>query len=948
MATDLDIKVKVDSSQLDQVGQKVGELRDLGRGLKIQYDIDGKPIDIAIDKSLNLQKQVKVLTAELRRTKEGTAEFQLLSTKLGDAQDQLSKTTAKSKDLFSSLSMIPGPVGQFFSQLQGGIELMKTFSSFTFKDLQFQFKETANDIGDIAKNLGTIDTTNIDNIKDSTDEANQSFRDAVSDSADLARTQSVIASKRLNEYETEVAAIKNLEAAQKKGNVAKDYQIGLIQDEVTKRGLVPGVIKQTIDAEGKLTETTRALTQSEVQLAAANKNVTVTTEGMVVAEKAATFWTTTLGTTIKTVLISTGILAAIVVIGELVALIYRWVTSSEDAEAATRSLTGAIEEQQRVLQNDLEAIDMANKANVTRAKIAGETEEQISKRTIKGGEERLKALREYDDQLFKLQDDLSKNEKIKGEEKLKLAKDINDRILKNGQDITKQILTNEQVRLDEELRLTDKRRQQQKTAGDKINSDAKQREQKKLEDKKAADQLYLDLIRENAKQAQTTEREKELFALEFQRQSEKNKINELKISTERKNQIISQIDIKYEDLAKAINKKYDDDDKKRDEELAKRKKDAANNLLEISIKSIRDEVVRSRVERLKQFNDEKEKLDQSLKDGLITREKYNEAILNMQKAFANDIAKINSDARIKELEATKAVDESRLRIFQMNMDQSNATRLWYLNDFFAQQLKVEEDNFLIEKERNKNNAKELLRIDAEHANNVAAIKEAERQQKLQIYNQGLDDLAGIFAAESDLQKGAIILKQTLLAIELGMEIKKAVASAKLTAAKAKLDLASGVAATAKIGFPQNIIPIALYAIQAAAIISTILTAAKGIGPSAQGPAAPPPMGANYGDGGIIEGPSHSSAAGGTIINAEGGEAVMTKGAVTMFRPLLSMMNQAGGGTAFGGGVVGQGPYDNPDTADKSMEPQIIKTYIVERDLTSIQERQARLKSLSTL
>jgi len=31
-----------------------------------------------------------------------------------------------------------------------------------------------------------------------------------------------------------------------------------------------------------------------------------------------------------------------------------------------------------------------------------------------------------------------------------------------------------------------------------------------------------------------------------------------------------------------------------------------------------------------------------------------------------------------------------------------------------------------------------------------------------------------------------------------------------------------------------------------------------------------------------------------------------------------------------------------------MEPQIIKTYIVERDLTSIQERQARLKSLSTL
>jgi len=135
MAKQVSVEIEVNSSQVDKTVQKLGQLKDLGRGLKIQYDIDGKPIDIAIDKSLNLQKQVKVLTAELRRTKEGTAEFQLLSTKLGDAQDQLAKTTAKSKDLFTSLSMIPGPVGQFFSQLQGGIELLKTFSSFTFKVL---------------------------------------------------------------------------------------------------------------------------------------------------------------------------------------------------------------------------------------------------------------------------------------------------------------------------------------------------------------------------------------------------------------------------------------------------------------------------------------------------------------------------------------------------------------------------------------------------------------------------------------------------------------------------------------------------------------------------------------------------------------------------------------------------------------------------------------------
>ena len=180
-----------------------------------------------------------------------------------------------------------------------------------------------------------------------------------------------------------------------------------------------------------------------------------------------------------------------------------------------------------------------------------------------------------------------------------------------------------------------------------------------------------------------------------------------------------------------------------------------------------------------------------------------------------------------------------------------------------------------------------------------------------------------------------------------MEIKKTIASAKLTVAKSKLDLASGAASTAKIGFPQNVITIALYAIQAAAIATTIATAFKGIGKS-DVKAEAPPMGANYGRGGIIEGPSHRSAAGGTPIMAEGGEAVMTRGAVAQFRPLLSAMNQMGGGTAFSGGVTGQAPFDNPATAEKTMEPQIIKTYIVERDLTSTQERQARLKSLSTL
>jgi hypothetical protein len=85
-----------------------------------------------------------------------------------------------------------------------------------------------------------------------------------------------------------------------------------------------------------------------------------------------------------------------------------------------------------------------------------------------------------------------------------------------------------------------------------------------------------------------------------------------------------------------------------------------------------------------------------------------------------------------------------------------------------------------------------------------------------------------------------------------------------------------------------------------------------------------------------------------MINAEGGEAVMTRGAVTMFAPLLSAMNQMGGGTSFSKGAMGQANQDNPKTTNTIMQPQIIKTYVVSSELTTEAQKQARLKDLSTL
>ena len=107
------------------------------------------------------------------------------------------------------------------------------------------------------------------------------------------------------------------------------------------------------------------------------------------------------------------------------------------------------------------------------------------------------------------------------------------------------------------------------------------------------------------------------------------------------------------------------------------------------------------------------------------------------------------------------------------------------------------------------------------------------------------------------------------------------------------------------------------------------------------------MGRGYADGGIVKGPG-TSKSDSIPARLSNGEAVMTSGAVTMFGPMLSMMNQMGGGTSFAPNALTVRP-DNPKTNNPAQEQSlIVKTYVVENEMTSIQQRQSRLKDLSTL
>ena len=975
MAKKVTVEVEVNSSQVDQTVQKLGQLKDLGRGLKIQYDIDGRPIDVVLDKSLNLQKQVKILTAELRRTKEGTAEFQMLSRRLGEAQDGLAKTTAKSKDLFSTLSMLPGPVGQFFSQLQGGIELLKTFSSFTFKDLAFQFGETADDIADIGKNLSNVDGETFDSVTESADGASESITnmtDQLANNAGEATAASNANNELSDAISTQQKTLQELGREIRTTGFSAEQQNNIIE-------------KANEVLEGYNVETKIATVASE-DAAEAVAGQAVATEGLVVAEKQATFWTSTLGTTIKTVLISTGVLIAIVVIGELVAMLYRYVTGTEDAESATRNLTNAIEEQQRVLQNDLEAIDMANKANITRAKIAGATEEEVTKLTKQGNQERLDALIKSENDLRVIRDNLSKDTKIKGEEKQKLSKDINDKILKAGQDITKQILNNEQFRLEEELRIKEKGRE----ASKKI-------QEKKVDDTKSANDLLLKLQQENSVQILDTERKREDQQLKNEKINEEKSINNLKISEELRGKLLEQVRYKYGLKIIDLNKKRQKEDNEAFDESQKKTKEYNDKIFEIMNDADENELSRNKYTRTRKFEDDKAALEKDTNFQKETLENKIRILMALEKAYKNDLEKLDNDENQKNRESKLKKLDDELRFLQIRGEAVVKGTREYFNNLRTISKKAEErelqdlDNRAItEKLTAEQVEREKTEIKKKYANERKQIDRQELDSYLQIANQilgaaqnvlsqelairginqqnKLDELqiefnkqqeynAKTMSSKEEFDKQTaknqreLAIKQDKVKEQFFNRNKDAqYAQALISASQAAIGAYSAMAAIPVVGPALGIAAAALALGYGIAQANAIKKQKYVSGVAAEFPdssSGSSNMGKNYEKGGMIGGKRHAE--GGTLIEAEKGEAIMTRGAVTMFAPLLSTLNQMGGGTSFAPSLMTTS-YDAPNTLKPSQEqaPMIVKTYVVSSELTSEQNKQARLKDLSTL
>ena len=124
--------------------------------IELKFDFDSKDVEIVSDKVLTLTEQIRILKKELQKTEEGTESFDILKNKLNDTQDDLERVNAKSREFFGTLQLIPGPIGEIASKINGAISLMKTFSGFTFKDIKASVAALVKDFGDIASNIGRV------------------------------------------------------------------------------------------------------------------------------------------------------------------------------------------------------------------------------------------------------------------------------------------------------------------------------------------------------------------------------------------------------------------------------------------------------------------------------------------------------------------------------------------------------------------------------------------------------------------------------------------------------------------------------------------------------------------------------------------------------------------------------------------------------------------------
>jgi hypothetical protein len=1020
----IEIEVGVKTDQLDSAAVKLGELKKLSSKISVQYDIDGKPIDVVIDKSLNLKRQVVELTKSLRSVKEGSAEFQLLSSKLSDTNDKLSASNAKSRDLLGSLQLIPGPIGQIASQLNGAISALKLFSGFSLKDIGFQIKELNNDLTDIIKNLFGFgkaaveakDTTatgintigekiNTAAVADNTKEQVLNADAKLEDAKDTALNTLQVDRNTLAQVENSIV-VKQASADFLRLSIAEQNAAAAAGDDLAIRKInILAQKQETVLREINTLETQKA---------------TLTTKLDTLAKEADTVATFSLSAAIRaltaSVLFWVGILAAA---GYAV---YKYLSAQEELTLAEKEGLEVQKKSVEIGQENLgllkNLIVTVNKSGLTQReknKAVNEyneklgetlgkvkTYDELEKKLITNGPAYVKYLeiKSKAEAAYALSVEATKQALLKGAEDPSANANFWDRLSgivesnNYGETVKKQGAINRDIQKKElEKTATDYFTLFsgfQKEANDLADQLKLPIPQIKLDkgDTKGLDDAYQKLVADLDAQIQlevnkeNTKRETLQKLLDLKR----------KLVTEHDKLTYNQVELLKQDNSKKIDAALNDDSKRIEAFYAKTD--------QIANEAIQDEQKREEAARTQKLNQDilalsydeeflKSSLEEQGKIRLDLETKYDQDILNIKDKFFQEKYKKEQDAFLKEQELRVKNKEQELAIDQQRIDDKTKFVDVFGDFFFGNKgLKAIWEQYSVDlraayqEEYDTNMAKYAADEEALTTNlankgitqatydeqiiqlNDKRVASAEKNtsKQLELDKIEVDSRRASADALVNIGSNLVGLLGALNKKSKGMQIAAAIVEAGVAIARVIIDTQGAIVAYKRSVALLGPIGDALalqYAVRskigAGIAIATIVasgigklnslkdTGDEGGGGGQQSSSTTRGMAR----GGMIGGKRHAE--GGTLIEAEKGEAVLTRGAVSMFGPMLSMMNQAGGGVSFNSNLMTT-RQDNPILSNPAQDqaPIVVKTYVVEKDMVTQMNKQARLKDLSTL
>lgn len=944
------------------------------KNYELRFNFNTKDVEIASQGVLSLKNQILILKKELGRDDLDQQQFEILSKKLNDTKDRFQATEARSRELFGTLSLLPGPVGDISRSLGGAVDLLKTFSQFKLADIKAQFGGLGRDLKDVFSTIGSVGEAT-DKAVVSNEELTQSTSDLtsatninaganvqqVSAIEDLAAAQT----KAINPIQEQINAIDGvIDAQQKQLNAAKNLEAAtydsleskiasgnITQKEtellnqsseavIENQNALAGSVKRRQELVEQLaasSSATQTNTQVQEQNAGAQKGAAAgaginaaANRALAAAETAAA----TAGRVLKGVLISLGIGALIVLIGELINQVIQWTSGTEEAERAQKALNDELERTNELVELDNATFQRANAERIASLKASGASEKKIREQQLK---DRYDAYsRAFDNE----QEAIRQYNAALGKADAETLKKLSDNLTKRTED-TRNALSAYRVMTNENRAAENKEAQ---------NQSEKNREQAK---KNAADELARKKAELDAK-----------IQLEIDKGDTNNKVLEKlledRLQLELKSGKKSQAEL---DLIRSQNKKKVEDavadDKKVLDEQVKNTEDFNRKVRDLKTNAILDDIVREKEVRTNKYNDDLQALERDKEFIAKSETEKAEIRLALKQAYNNEINKIDEKQQQKEREDLLKAYDDRLRLLELQ----GQGLLQGTKAYFDNRAAILAETEAKEMQMLKNDLEAKKITQEQYEAQVFAVKQKYAELGKQLENQKLEAVGKTISATID----AVASLTNALASSYDEEAKTSEAAfnkrKKLQIATAVMSAASGIVqiltqpSTLPSPFDWIVkgINAAALAIATGVNISKIKKTqfeAPDSGEEAKSP-APYKVTANRASGGIVSGPG-TSTSDSIPARLSNGEFVVNARATSAYLPLLSAINDAGLQPRFAmGGLATQGAVT--DTAQvistaiaAGLTERPVKTYVVGQDMSTQQQFDRTLKSRSLL